>query len=266
MAAFRTPISFFGRVNDQYGSAVPLADVKIAANDKPLGGRPSEYTLKSDTDGLFAITGIVGITLSIEVSKPGYQVIPPADNKVTSSGVFDYGLSSNRGPHHPDKENPVIFTLHKHGPLESLHKVGERNFRIPRDGTPLSISLDQGQTHQVILRCWNTDSQRAAGQRQYDWWFEITISNGGLAPQTGLDSEAPPNGYVPNDIVDMPGSLPAEKWHGFIQKSYFIRFDDGIFARAKLEMHAGGDHFVVWESVLNPRPGSRNLETASDSN
>jgi hypothetical protein len=260
LAAFATPISFFGRVVVKYGAAVTLADIKIAANDKAFGGRPSEYVAKSDANGLFSITGIKGLTLSVEVSKPGYQVIPPADEKVTSSGIFEYGLSSSRGRHHPEKEAPVLFTLRKPGMLEPLHKVGQKNFRIQRDGTPLTISLDQVGQHKVMLRCWNNNLQRLEGQRQYDWRFEIAVLDGGLVPRAGLDPEAPVDGYVPKDLVEMPASLPPHEWHGFVERSYFIRFDDQSFARAKLEVHAGGDHFVAWESVFNPKPGSRNLE------
>lgn len=261
-AAFVTPISFFGRVVDQYGAAIPLADIRMAANDKPLGGRPSEYVAKSGSNGLFSITDIRGLTLSVEVSKPGYQVIPPADGKVTSSGVFEYGLSSSRGQHNPQKDAPILFTLRKLGPVEPLQRVGQRNFRIQRDGTPLTLSLDQAGQHNIILRCWNNDLQRTEGQRQYDWRFEVTVLHGGLVPRAGLDTEAPVDGYVPKDLIEMPASLRAQAWHGFVERSYFIRFDDQTFGRAKLEMHAGGDHFVAWESFFNPKPSSRNLEKA----
>lgn len=262
-AAFATPISFFGRVVDQTGASVPLADIKMAANDKALGGKPSEYTLKSDAEGLFSITAIKGLTLAVEVSKPGYRVVPPADGKVTSSGIFDYGLLSTRGRHHPQKEKPVLFTLRKPGQIEPLEKVGKRNFTIQRDGTPLTISLDRTGQHDVVLRCWNSDRLRAEGQRQYDWRFEASVLNGGLVPYKGLDTDAPMDGYVAQDVVEMPSSLPPEQWRRFVERSYFIRFDDQTFARAKLEMRAGGDHFVVWESVFNPKPGSRNLEEPS---
>src|SRR2546423_10155652 len=55
IAAFKTPISFYGRVIDQRGDPVPQADVKLSANDKASGGRPSEYTCKTDSDGRFSI-------------------------------------------------------------------------------------------------------------------------------------------------------------------------------------------------------------------
>lgn len=259
--AFRKPISFHGLVVDQHGNAVPDADVTFAANDKPLGDRPSEYMRKTDSAGSFSITGISGLTLSVEVSKPGYVVIPPADNKVTSSGVFEYGLSSIRGPHQPRAESPVRFTLHKPATPEPLVKISRRNFRMARDGSPLTIPLDQGQMHQVILRCWNSDASRPQGQRQYDWRLEVAVPTGGLIQRTdAFNFEAPKDGYVTGDTIEMPASLPVGKWRGMAERAYFIRFNDGVFARASLEIHAGGDHFVVWESFLNPKMESRMLE------
>ena len=262
---FRTPINFYGKVIDQGGNPVPDAEVKLSANDK-ADGRPSDYTRKTDEAGMFSITGAHGITLAVEVSKPGYRAIAPQHGKTTSSGLFDYGLSSH-GVYQSSESAPTIFMLYKPGPTEPLVKIGEKNFRIARDGSPLSIALDGRNTHQVILRCWNTDLQRPEGQQKYDWRLEITVPNGGLvARNDAFDFEAPTDGYLPTDKIDMPASLPFGRggWSGSAERSYFLRFADGVFARAKIEMHAGGDHFVVWESFLNPKAGSRNLETTAN--
>ncbi len=246
---------------DQHGEPVPGADVRLGALDKPWGPS-SQYSRKTDSAGRFSIDGIVGCDLSVEVSKSGYLVLPPADNKITSSGSFNYGLQR---PHQPDADAPVVFTLHKQGQLEPLVKVGERNFRIARDGSPLAIELNEanGSAHQVVLRCWNSDLARAAGQRQYDWRLEVSVPGGGLlVRKDAFAFEAPEDGYVESNTIEMPASLPPNEWRGSAERSYFIRFNDGTFARANLRMRAGGDHFVVWESFLNPKLGSRNLESA----
>lgn len=258
-AAFRAPIAFYGKVVDQNGEPVAQADVKCAANDKPLGGKPSEYLRKADVAGLFSIDGIVGLTLFVTVSKPGYKVIPQNDSReVTSSGLFQYGLEGYQS----SKDAPVVFRLHKIGVLEPLVKTGKRNFRIARDGSPLSISTDQQGGHQVILRCWNKEQERPADQRQYDWRLEVTVPNGGLVNRKdAFEFEAPEDGYFSSDTLEMPASLPQNQWDSFAARSYFIRFEDGTFARAKLEIHAAGDHFVVWESYLNLKSGSRSLES-----
>lgn len=261
-AAFLTPITFYGRVVDQHGAPISGADVKLSANDKIL--RPSsEYTRKTDQSGNFEISGIVGLALAVAVSKPGYLKIPHHEAPPTSSGLFDYGVGTR--PHQPDKSAPVVFRLYKLGKIEPLVKIGEKNFRIARDGTPLSIAVEEQGAHQVILRCWNQELQRPVGQRQYDWRFEINVPNGGLLVRNDAFAfEAPQEGYASSDTVEMPASL-GNQWRSFAERSYFIRFADGTFARAKLEMQAGGDHFVVWESFYNPKAGSPNLEsTATD--
>jgi hypothetical protein len=257
---FEAPINFYGKVVDQYGDPVPSAVVRLGVNNKVSGGRPAQYTRTTDTAGTFSIVGIGGLTLTVEVSKPGYRVNPPVYGKTTSSGLFEYGLSSH-GPHQSSKDAPTIFTLYKIGAVEPLVKNGEKNYRMARDGSPLPISLDLQGGHQVILRCWNQELLRTTPQREYDWSFEISVPAGGLIPRKdAFGFEAPADGYVPSDTVTMSTSL-GNQWRSFVERSYFLRFDDGTFARAKLDMHAAGDHFVVWESFLNPTSGSRNLES-----
>ncbi|HKQ37638.1 MAG TPA: carboxypeptidase-like regulatory domain-containing protein [Verrucomicrobiae bacterium] len=255
--AFNTSITFFGQVLDQNGAPVVSANVQIAANDKAFGGKPSQYALKSDAGGRFSISGISGITLSVEVSKPGYRIIPPADNRVTSSGVFNYALSSSRGRHQPNPDNPVRFSLYKIGPSESLYKVPTKDYPIAQNGSPLVISLDPAGAHRVVLRCWSNKGQN---QQQYDWRVEIEPINGGLAVREGVSVEAPGDGYVSKDSMEMPASLPREHWDSSAERSYFLRFDDGLFGSAKMQIHSAGDRFVTWESLLNANPGSRNLE------
>lgn len=186
------------------------------------------------------------------MSKPGYRIIPPVSGKGASSELFEYGLSS-RTRHQPSKERPTIFILHKVGVVEPLVKVGEKDYRIARDGSPLSISLDLYGGHQVVLRCWNKGLLRTTPKREYDWSLEIRVPTGGLIPREDtFGFQAPAEGYTPSDTVTMAASLGIQ-WRSFVERSYFVRFDDGTFARAKLEMHAAGDHFVVWESFLNNR-------------
>jgi Carboxypeptidase regulatory-like domain len=267
IAAFKSPISFYGKVIDQHGAPVAGAHVALSANDKPMGQPNSEYVRTADDQGRFSIENIVGITLAVAVSKSGYKGIPQNNSRlVTSSGVFEYGLESIKGPHQPNKDAPVIFRLHKVGVVEALVKIGEKSFRMARDGTPLTIAVDQQGFHQVILRCWNQDLTRPAGQRQYDWKLEVSVPNGGLLMRKDAFAfEAPQGIYMPTDIVDMAASLPYQKWDSFAERSYFIRFGDGSFARANLRMRAAGDHFVVWESFYNPKAGSPNLESPANS-
>ena len=106
---FATPITFYGKVIDQHGMPVPNADIKFRANDNPYGGKGSEYQRQTDSNGLFSISGIRGLTLGVEVSKTGYYGVPPAGAKPASSGVFEYGLGST--PFNSRKDAPVVFPV-----------------------------------------------------------------------------------------------------------------------------------------------------------
>ncbi|MEP6671100.1 MAG: carboxypeptidase-like regulatory domain-containing protein [Chthoniobacter sp.] len=262
-SAFHTPIEFYGKILDQHGDVVPNADIKYFANNS-IGSRPAEHAAKSDSAGLFSINGIGGLTLAVEVSKPGYRALPERDSKPASGGLFEYGLSS-KGPFESHKSSPTIFALYKPGPIEPLVKLGTRSYYFPPGDVPVTATLDeQGHAHRVVLRYWRNRSDAQGGSGKYDWSLEVSVPDGGvLLRPDDFDFEAPGQGYASNDTINMPASLPYGYggWSSFVRRSYFIRFNDGIFARAKLEMHADGDAFAVLDSFLNPRPGHRNLES-----
>lgn len=260
-AAFATPINFYGKVVDQHGKPVLQADISYSIIDQPWKFDSSKGKRTADTSGNFSITGVHGGTLGIEVKKSGYRQLPYSDDKVTSAKMFYYGLGH---PPQSSPQSPIVFTLHNPGVLEPLMKVGERNFRLARDGTPIEISLElnaPGGTHKVILRCWNKELEpRPAGQREYDWRLEIAVPSGGITDRSDpMVFEAPESGYKPSVTIDMP-TTAKPRWSSSAERSYFLRFSDGVHASINIRMHAGGDHFVVWESHLNPKPGSRNLE------
>ena len=263
--AFGTQIAFYGRVVDQFGDVVPDAEIVFSANDKEVGSNSKYYT-KTDTNGLFSIKGIKGIkgiTLWVDVSKVGYRKIPKGDSKISSAGFFQY-YDVGGGVHKPHENSPVMFQLHKVGATEALVKIGKKNLRISRSGIPLSISLDQNGGHWVVLRCWNKEIEAQVGRFQYDWRFEITVPDGGILIRKDMcEFQVPEKNFVSGDVVEMLAALPKDHWRSFLTRSYYMRFADGTYARANLEVQAGGDHFVVWESLYNPKPGSRNLESDS---
>jgi hypothetical protein len=73
-----------------------------------------------------------------------------------------------------------------------------------------------------------------------------------------FDFTAPLDGYRPVDEINMPQTT-AEKWSNDVAKQYFVKLANGNYAYVKFRMVAGGDHFCIVESYLNPS-GSRNLE------
>ena len=257
-AAFATPINLYGKVLDQHGDPVPSASVQYSVLG--LTGKHKQQTT-SKPDGRFEITDHRGGTLSVEVSKAGYRKLPGADDKVGSGKLFYFGLGH---PPESSPQEPIVFTLQKPGVIEPLIHIEESNYRLPRDGSPIEIDLhpDGNSLHRVVLRCWNKELEpRPQTEPRYDWRLEIAVPGGGIAERKDtMIFEAPEAGYEPKASIEMSVETKPS-WSRSAQRSYFIRFGDNVFARVNAEMIAGGDHFVVWESHLNPKPGSRNLDT-----
>lgn len=262
LAAFAAPITFYGRVIDQYGAPVSGASVKLSANDKPWGDG-STFQRVSDTNGNFSISGIKGLSLFVDVTKEGYYRSPEKRGSPASQGGFSYGKNSGDGIHQPRRDKPVIFLLYKAGVLEPLIERPETRLRIERNGTPRIISLhpDGKGSHTIHVTCKTDDEGADIGQK-YDWRFEVSVPNGGIAPRDGdFSFEAPLGGYLPMEVIAMPASLPTDMWKDRFERTYFLKFNDGVYGRIYLRMHAHGAHVLIFRSWLNPKSGSRNLES-----
>ena len=254
-SALATPITFHGTVIDQNDDPVPDATVNYGALDK-FNAPGSQYHDKSDADGTFAITGIVGAALSVGVRKEGYYMI---DGK--SANTFAYGIgpdSVRREP--PTKDNPAIFVLHKMGVTEPLTHISSRTYRIPRNGTPIDVDLTTGQVSpqgQLRVQTWTEDQTKDARQ-YYNWRCRISVPQGGLVERKDqFDFEAPVDGYRSSDEIVM--SQTAEKWQPQAQREYFVKLNEGLYGRIQMKIIAQGNHFFRLEAYLNPS-GSRNLE------
>lgn len=257
-ASFATPINLYGKVLDQHGDPVSSASVQYSVLG--LTGKEGQQ-ITSKPDGSFEITGHRGGTLSVEVSKAGYRKVPGADDEVGSGKLFYFGLG------HPPASSPqesIVFTLQKPGVIEPLIHADERNYPLTRDGSPMEIDLHPGgsSAHRVVLRCWNKELEsRPQTEPRYDWRLEITVPGGGITERKDIMAfEAPEAGYEPKAMIDMPVDAKPH-WSASAERTYFVRFKDNTFARVALRMRARGDRFIVWESHLNPKAGSRNLDT-----
>ena len=63
--------------------------------------------------------------------------------------------------------------------------------------------------------------------------------------------------YSSSIVVSMPSDRP--DWRNDIDLKLFFRLPDGHFGRMAFSIIAGGQHFCMLDSLLNPT-GSRNLE------
>lgn len=257
-AAFAMPINFYGRVIDQHGD--PVSSAKVEYSILSFENRPKGQ-LNSGADGTFQITGHRGASIAVWVSKDGYHRLPGVDGEVGSDHRFAFG---SKHPPASSQQEPIVFTLQKPGVIEPLIHAEERNYRLTRDGSPTEIDLHPGgsSAHRVVLRCWNKELEpRPQTEPRYDWRLEITVPGGGITERKDIMAfEAPEAGYEPKATIDMPVDAKP-LWSASAERTYFVHFKDNTFARVALRMRARGDHFVVWESHLNPKPDSRNLDT-----
>jgi hypothetical protein len=251
---WQAPIEFHGKVVDE--NTNPVAGAKVCFRwvevPTPEGNRTA--MTESDTEGLFSLQGARGPDLAVSVSKEGYYTTrenhPP----------FKYGFFANPD-FSPDPKNPILFHLRKRGAPEPL--VGlNRSYRIPRDGTPVSIDLTTGatatsETGNFTVRCWTNDQGKKSGEK-YDWRCVLTVPGGGIVY---TDEEfaflAPEKDYRPSLEIAMPADR--SDWNSQVDLNFYFRLADGHYGRMTFSMIAGGHHFCMVDSVLNPS-GSRNLE------
>jgi hypothetical protein len=258
---YDAPITFYGLVLDQRGNPIPDAVIAYQAHNSPTStGAKNE--LRSAEDGRFSIVGERGLSLYVSVSKIGYRPFQDEASRSKTARSFGFGVNLGGGTHKPDQAKPEIFELQKIGKLEPLVVLPERDFRIPSDGTVRSFSLhpDRANEYMVQFLCMS-EASKAELNQPYNWRCELTVQGGGVFEAKGMDGfEAPEDGYRSIDIVTMTDKMSRSKWKDRFQKYYFIKFDDGVFARLSVRMYAGKNPSIVVQSWLNPKPGSRNLE------
>ena len=253
----KTPFSFHGIVLDQDGKAVVGAKVDAAVmNTFREGGTP--VSAMSDAAGKFSIQSH-GASLHVNVSKSGYYQVDPGGSLKPSSQGFDFGVNQGRGVHRSDPASPDVFHLRKAGNPVVLERF-EVNPKVPRDGSPVSVSLSKTGKAALRIRCLTVEDGKTPID-PYDWRCEVDVEGGGIQEMADEASfSAPEQGYAPSAVIDMPKSLGAKKWHSRATRNYWLRFPDNTFARIEFQMIARGDHFAAIGGYRNPTATVRNLE------
>ena len=248
---WRTPIDFYGKVVDQKEQPVPGAGVSFGWTDLSPQGYSRAGTT-SDAYGLFSLEGKSGKHLSVQVGKEGYY-----PSRTNLDSFFYVGENENFVPH---ADAPVVFRLKKKSEGTALVTL-KQNYRIPRDGTPVGIDLTTGKTTtggggDLIVRCWTEDQGKPFGAK-YDWHCQVTPSGGLVTTEEEFPFTAPEEGYAPGTEIQMRADRP--HWKSDVDLKFFYRLADGRYGRMTFSMIAGGQHFCMVDSFLNPS-GSRNLE------
>jgi hypothetical protein len=250
---WRTPIEFFGKVVDENGNPVPVAQAHLTWTDLSKQGH-SEKRLQSDADGRFALKDVQGYALSVQVEKGGYRT--SASNR---SSFFYAGQNVNFSP---DPAKPVVFRLQKMIPGEPLNVVHfpgfGRLFQLKGSGETSEFDLVRGESVPVGKGHIQVSlTRRPAVGKQFDWSWSVTVRNGGLLESTAeFDVVAPESGYKHRHELRFPHT--ADDWQRELMQKYFLRFDDGTYGRISFRLLAHNG-VLRFESFLNPS-GSRNLE------
>ena len=255
LAAFETPIEYYGRVLDEAGIPVVGAEVRFSAlNDPHMPLSPgTQYTRLSDIDGNFSITGITGARLTLKVIKEGYRMIPNPQKNVG----YHPNYSHENDGRIPTAEQPAIFIMEK---LNAPAPLIKRHFvkNIPLDGKAVLFDLLSGKPRpngqlKVSLKS-DYDSQTHEAN---SWEARVKIQDGGLVKHTDhANFEAPESGYtsevtfrVTEDMERRPSS--------FRQDYYFVADNGQHYGRGTLYVSSSGT--FTFSYYLNPE-GSRNLQ------
>jgi hypothetical protein len=253
LAQWQASITFYGKVIDENSNPVPGVSIHFRWSEKPTADGMRTEDTQSDAQGLFSLQGKVGRSLTVWYNKDGYY------SSQRGQESFNYAL----GPdiYSPDPQNPTILKLHSKGNGESLISL-KQNYRIPRDGTPVAINLTtgkatQGENGNLVVQCWTKDDGKRPGDK-YDWRCVVSIPGGGaVATEDEFPFQAPASGYSPSIEIDMPADR--SDWQDNADLKFYYQLSNGFYGRMTFSMIAGGHHFCMIDSLLNPT-GSQNLE------
>lgn len=266
MESGNVPIKFWGRVVDQDG--VPLSGVRIAymysifhGNDQGVAwveheARRGETT--SDSGGSFAITDLTGHDLTIEsVTKTGFVY------RQRSSLTYNYGGNMPGSRFNPQRHNPVDMVMIHKDALESLiHMRGSLD--VSGDGTAERWNLWSGEADSSgeLAITFKADPGVSASPAQLvNWSADLSVVGGGIteAPWGEGAYRAPESGY--SATVAYPRR---DQKQGVPRRGFYLQTADGKYGRLEVELspsHDGRTARCFITSDMNPRPGSRNLES-----
>lgn len=258
------PAHLHGRVVDQNGGGVADADIRILHDF--LFNKAGRH-VRTDAEGRFSAWLWFSPEIDVMVSKPGCAPMPWRKGELGSREQFRF-LKKGRNEYKLiDPEHPPVLRLWKQGPLEPVIRVPQHRVYVKAGGAVEPFSFhpqDPLSPHRVEVRFWIIEDKVDARGR-HDWRCEVSVPHGGLLRRGDeFAFIAPESGYTAAEAKTVsPGARPEWKGTSSMHGDYFVRFDDGIFARCKVivvSAGSGNDQYVLFESVLNPKPASRNLE------
>ena len=161
----------------------------------------------------------------------------------------------------PTKENPQTFMLRKKNPIAKLGHSLKKRVSVNKAGGIQKIELQtKGKDIEFKINCWSSCPVPFTYDK-YDWRAEIQVIGGKLQEITEVEPvTAPTDGYEQVFKVEMPkDTKKAWKATNNRQRDFWLQFDDGTYAKARIEVKTGRKHEVdaeVWYNL----DGTNNFE------
>ncbi|MGH7990146.1 MAG: carboxypeptidase-like regulatory domain-containing protein, partial [Limisphaerales bacterium] len=255
------PIVFYGRLEDQFGN--PVADAQIAASIRIENGvehTVKHFSLTSDANGFFTVSGYKGQSLSVIPKKAGYALA-----SLNGGGIYSHMWPESQR-YIPDPNNPTVIKMWKLQGAEPLVNINQ-HYKLHYTGAPINFDLVAGKivpTGGDVRITVNRPAGEISMRNKQDWGFEIGAVDGGLM-ESGADAAvtyaAPLDGYEPSDTLTASGN-----GHGIelIQQSFFIKSRNGqVYSKLSLSFDINetpdGLMDISFSGVANPNR-SRNWE------
>jgi hypothetical protein len=219
-------IEFYGRLEDQFGTAVGNAQIKFEVpfnNGHTVG--VNRGTTMADGNGFFAISGYKGKSLSVVPVKDGYALA-----SLNGGGIYSYLWSESQRVH-PDRNNPTVMKMWKLQGAEPLADIS-KEYKLPFTSAPIFFDLVAGQIvpsggdlEITITRTAGSLSKKSPG----DWSIDLKPVNGGILESdlrtAQITFEAPADGYQDDYRLQMDGTNPA--WHDGFDDEFFLKSRNG---------------------------------------
>jgi len=266
-AAYSSPIDFWGKVIDAEGNPVEGASVKIiVSNDASWsfdGGSNSNYTKNTDKNGLFKLLGKKGAALSASAMCEGYvEFIDPKTGRNLSRVKIGYsGKDTNLRNKRPTKLEPTALVIRRKAPVANIAHSSKKRVSISKTGEAQKINLKTPKkTVEIEIRCWSSAPVPFTYDK-YDWQAEMQIVGAKLQEITEFEPvTAPVEGYEKIFKIEVSKD-EEETWKAsnIRQRDFWVQFDEGTYAKARIEVKTGRKHEVdaeVWYNL----DGTSNFE------
>jgi len=243
---WKTPIEFYGKVVDQDGQPVEEATADVIWTDISASGS-SHMKVKSDTAGLFAITGIRGKHMTVQVNKAGYyRQLTDARTSFEFAGFWEPTY------HVPDEAKPVVFRLRKKGEAAPLARSSGKV--VLTFGVPVRLPLPKTNDGNAAIEVTIV----ANDAKPRNWQAKISLAGGGIQATTEeFPFLAPEGGYRESIEVNQNSPRPTG-WQDLHQGGVFYFRTSKKYGLLKIQQMVGR-RTLHYEILLNER-GERGLE------